>query len=508
MFSITLKTSFLCLLILLICFSLCSCAQPYVDDDFPFESLLTVNPEANTAEATVKYYRVVVPGDCSSELLNAAKAFAASITEKTGIDASVVYDNEIDGRDILVTEIVLGNADRDISSFLMKDLREGDYLCSSVEGTIVIGGKSEAATLQALERFCSELLPKATSLYLMNPDDAFTYRAEYDEPTFTLNTYDINEYSIVYSTSSGENVSALANKLQSLILEKSGCRINLSSDLSYSGKKIELSLSSEGVNENTAYLIPQGKNIILRAKDTFGLSVAVRELIKYLFDGNGSFTLSSIIDCPYNDSTYTIASVEREGLFPLYSANDANLLMETVFAERSPDAVFFGGMTSNDEWMLQDQPTYICKYESYGQDSLAYCTETDALELISASEYENGAPLVFIYQINLGDSAFLLVRISGYINSDIEIKLSALENPLELPMLVMIHTHSASDAENSVTLDGADIINAFDERYLYDGYSYTFSCYATKNTFNISADGALDNMGYRCISAQKLSVFD
>ena len=470
--------------------------------------MITSDPDANTAEATVEYYRVVVSHDCSSKLLDAAKAFAASITEKTGIDASVIYDNEIDGRDILVTEVILGDADRDISSFLMKDMRDRDYICSCVEGSIVIGGKSEEATILALERFYSELLPKATSLYLMNPDDAFSYTAEYDDKAFKINTYDINEYSIVYSPSDGKDVSSLASKLQSLILEKSGCSPDLCSDTSYSGKRLELSLSSEDAVENTAYLIPQGKNIILRAKDSFGLSVAIRDFIELLFDGNGDFSLQSTVECTYNGSVYTVASLERDGIFPLSSATASNFLKQTVFTETLPNAVFLGGMTQDDEWILNRAPAYVCEYESCGEVYLACCADSGSPERVDKLEGQNGAPLVLAYEIDLGDSEFLLVRISGEISSDCEIKLSDLKNESDLPIFVMVHTWSETDEAYSVTLDGTGLCKILNDGYSDDGYSYEFSCYADKNIFNVSMDGAYDDMGYRCVRLHRISVFD
>ena len=158
----------LCIALLL---SLSSCSKKATTDLSEFERL-TVDGDAEQEPFAQTVY-LIVPDGASGELVNRAERFAAAITSQTGVPAIVKYDSQpiILGEDSL--RILIGNTSDVISSDLLKGLRTDDYICKYERGAVVIGGKSDFASILAIEKFEKDILPTASYAFFMSEDAHF-----------------------------------------------------------------------------------------------------------------------------------------------------------------------------------------------------------------------------------------------------------------------------------------------------------------------------------------------
>ena len=113
---------------------------------------------------------VIVPSTASDALIARARTLCTELAARTGIPASFFFDNEALPKQDDVRLILLGNTAHALSDKHLGDLRRDDYLCALDEDALILGGKSDSATLAAIDRFSAELLPYADAEILINAD--------------------------------------------------------------------------------------------------------------------------------------------------------------------------------------------------------------------------------------------------------------------------------------------------------------------------------------------------
>lgn len=499
----------LCLLFELLCAPLSSCAMP--SEDCPPDLLADHSDEINEIQ-----YRVVISHKCSAQLLGAANELAVKLTEKTGVRCLVVYDTQKNGSEGNVTEVILGETNREEASSLLNHLKKDDYLCRVAEGSVVIGGKTDQATVAAIQRFCLELLPAATAELLLSEGGGFLYQASYPYSAVTLNGFDLNDYQIVYPNGASEGLIRLGNALRERIADKSGYVLKVSSQSEYGNVGKGIFLAEDGSDEAgvPAYLIPTAEGISLCGGDALGVSAAMREFFSILFAANEGGVCAAVLSatkaCPYDRTVSRLASVISDHWLPNGSLLTVTNMLYSISSEYVPDAVLFGEMP-------KDQAQYI-KDGLYGYEYLEQPLTNDTVlpigqktSKLSALESQlngEGTPVVSVCRVGSERDGFLLVRLSGLVTKDSLIRLPRSMTESSLPVVILAHVTEKGGTLSLADLETNGICSMMSETYEVDGMRYTVSCYATENAFSIVWGTKNNTVGYREIVVERLSLFN
>ena len=261
---------------LALCF-LTSCASCKDDGGLDkFEQLIvSTSPPEDDGEPFASAIYVVIPRSSGFELVARAQLLADAVSEKTGIATFLKYDSEqtVSG----TFEILLGYTSRLVTKENFSALRQGDYICRYDRGYIVLGGRTESATIDAIDKFESDILPGASYAAIMSKDAHFEVYADHEIEEFTLNGYPIYEYTLAYCGESYE----IADAISRYIREVSGYTISHKQKDSYDpqmSRCIWLLLDGEGA----ASIAQKDGNIVLRASDLYGLSLAAATLTSHI----------------------------------------------------------------------------------------------------------------------------------------------------------------------------------------------------------------------------------
>jgi hypothetical protein len=293
-------------LALVLLFTCSSCRKKNTSLDKFEQLILSTSASEENGEAFASAIYVVIPSKASVELSSRAKALADTLSEKTGIETFLKYDSEptVDG----TFELLLGYTSRLISIENLGDLRDDDYICRYDRGCIVLGGKSESATIAALERFESDILPGASHAAIMSENANFEVYGEYELEELTINGYPIYEYTILYSEESCE----IAELLQRYVREKTGYTLSANpneSNDAQAGRCISLALDDS--LGSAARIDCKNGDIVLSAPDLCGLSLSAAiftsELCEALSNGTSQVTIEDSRALDYSKSGIDIA---------------------------------------------------------------------------------------------------------------------------------------------------------------------------------------------------------
>ena len=209
--------SVLCLLCLL--FTLLSCRT---DSDLPTLHSLSNSEGEDFGTPIAEYYTLVLPAEAGEALAARAKELAEAIAQKTGVPTEVIYDYETIPKRNNARLILLGNTKFSLSSLYLSNLRRDDYVCVLDDTTLILGGKSDGATLAAIDRFWHEVLPYADAEILINHDRFFTVRASYEIKSVTLNGYSLAVYTLVYPSKDENAEKLIAYALREVLADRCG----------------------------------------------------------------------------------------------------------------------------------------------------------------------------------------------------------------------------------------------------------------------------------------------
>lgn len=272
------KRSVSIILLLLILFCMSACSKKENGED-KFEELLlnTQAPEENYENFAELIY-LIISDSASSELAVRAQDLADKIGEKTGIRTLLKYDSEAVsvGEDIL--EILVGNSSRLIAKETFKRLRDGDYVCRYDRGVIVLGGKDDAATLRAIEKFENDILPGASQASIMSVDAHFEVSERTDCIDLMLNGFYIYDYKISFGGS--ELAKEAAKIIRDVILKISGYSLTVEEISKKDGEEKAICVCVDReLKEGEATVRTLDGNIEIFARDDYGLSLAVAEFV-------------------------------------------------------------------------------------------------------------------------------------------------------------------------------------------------------------------------------------
>ena len=287
---------------LVLSLALVSCRKQESGLDEFDQLLLSTSEGEMSGEAFASAIYVVIPRDSGVELSADAKALADSIADKTGIGTFLKYDSEptVDG----TFEILVGYTSRLISKENTEPLRDGDYICRYDRGSIVLGGKSESATIAAIQKFTSDILPGASYAALMSEDAHFEVYGEYETDVMTLNGYPIYEYTVVYCRESYE----IADLVCKYLNNSSGYTLSAELSERYAPERSKcICLLLDASRGNAAKISATGGNIVISAPDLYGLSLAAASFVSDTCQSASGATFEGSVALNYSKSSIGLA---------------------------------------------------------------------------------------------------------------------------------------------------------------------------------------------------------
>ena len=279
-------------------FSFNSCGEKKKSNIDEIFSELVKNTEETTEKTEEtsfsEHIYVIIPNDCSGELSLKARALADGMAEKTGLLTSVKYDNELTSIPKDSCEVLIGDTNRLVSKNAMDVLKNDEYLYRWDDGAIVICGRSDEATVAAIDKFISDILPTATKDALMSKDAHFEFKVEYEVKGVTFNGYDLYDYVLVYEESNkcGEKDIALA--IRDAINSKSGYLLDVISSKEVNSKTGKVISVCGNSKENALISLENGISLV--GKNSYLLSLAAA---KFITDFNGAIK-DNVINLKYD----------------------------------------------------------------------------------------------------------------------------------------------------------------------------------------------------------------
>ena len=476
------------------------------EDEYPFESLLSEE------SVTALGYRIVVPANCSALLYGRAEELAALLSDRIGASVTIAFDGE-SLTDTDVPELLLGYTSRPASQEWMASFRKDDYICrADGEGTIVIGGRSDAATLTALERFCSEILPFATADAVMREDGGFSFVATYETASILLNGFDLGLYCLVIPKNMSRDIRDMGSILRDRIAEESGYVLPIFSqtDEASAYKTIRLSELSDS-RQALAYLSPDETGIEIGGYGSFGFSVALSTFESYLLAGERTKThhcdIFNTISIPYEQDEYRIATVQGSGWSTAYTPVGLSKILAPVQAHM-PDQVIFDGA----QGALLDRLIDSLSHLSYGAlttsdgSALPALTHEESARAVLTETVADGALTMTLYRLGSEKFGFTLLHVGGIVTEDEILELPEAIGAEGAPMVVLIHAKK-EDGTLSFPSNLYGMRGVYNEIETTEGGSYLFQCYATEGALEVTLRNQDASVGYREISVKRLSVY-
>lgn len=314
------RLCYLLVLVLLLAGLLIACSKADNSGIDEFEQILqSMNDPTKKEEKEEPFAQkvyVIIPEKASGELSAKANELAQKIYEKTQVEAVVKYDNEqivVGGKTL---EILVGYTKSIISRDAMKSLRVEDYICKWDMGSIVLGGRYDAATIKAVDEFIEKVLHSATELSLMNENVKIEHKIPYEISNVELNGYDLYDYTLVYTD--GENGEREKTEiLRDYIAKKSGYLLNVVEKKNYNssvGKAIWLYCDLTAAE---AFMRPEDYGVSLFAPDAYSLSGVIARFADMLLtaeNGSAELEIFTKISFAYDSQALSICSITTESL--------------------------------------------------------------------------------------------------------------------------------------------------------------------------------------------------
>ena len=398
---ITAKHRFLALLLILCCLFLSSCKT----DMTGLSGLQDLGSERNDealAETVFEYNCVILPEAASDTLVSRARALADALAERTGLPTSLYFENEEFLVHVRTRLILLGNLDHARSQAHLHELRRDDYLCRLDEGHLILGGKSDAATIAAIDRFTEALLPYVDEEILINSDQQFLVRATYAVTEAILNGYSLQDYRIVYPKNAENGEKGIAYRLREVLADRCGFYPDVVPDhhVTEPTRVIAIGTCFGESIPLEAQIVGTESGIFLFGSSEYTLASAAQHLCDVLLPAHASGTVSLTIDEPIvipNASPALSAFVGliqgRENDYTLLEIAELSTALRTSCAPIAP----MGTVNSNTLFYLQSNLSdYTCLAISAKDERiLPLFYREDALTLLEQATSDHSMRLRF-----------------------------------------------------------------------------------------------------------------
>ncbi|MBO7359595.1 MAG: hypothetical protein J6V48_00560, partial [Clostridia bacterium] len=208
----TLKLTAVLLVIIFIYLHLAACNPAKPEE--------TTSPETTTAPEAPKIdfsssdlaYKVVRPDKSSDLLIAAFTQLMRDLRENWSSSLTADTDWLAPGKDPYEYEILIGNTSRPETAEALSEISHTDYTIRIVGNKLVIAGRNEDATIEAVKYFTENILPQGP---VLSTDILYTSGLEYPIESIEINGKPLGDYSVIYS--GGSAYSSAADSLISWI---------------------------------------------------------------------------------------------------------------------------------------------------------------------------------------------------------------------------------------------------------------------------------------------------
>jgi len=375
-------------LVAVVIFAISSCGDDEASDD-ALSVLLEITDETEIY-AEAEHYVVILPATSGGALVDKAYELASEIEDKTGTDTVVQYDNDKSLKLKNSIEIILGNTDKTQSKAALGGLRSRDYVCKRISGDIVIGGLNDTATLTALDKFMSEILPYSSAEQLMSSGSEFSFVGEYALSDVKLSGYPVGDFKITYNSKQNE-LGDLASSIADFMRDDIGYELTVFGTTARKDgvKEIFLEISDSGETEE-AYVINGTEDVILRSRDVYGLTVAAESFclaIKSNDTVRSSDWSTWTVKCP--NPEIAVKYIELDEQSP--SADKISLIND-CFYEADGQMLVVLGLDDKDVSFMDSHLTDGCLYAQITAASQRRVVLIHNEEMTASGEYaKNGS---------------------------------------------------------------------------------------------------------------------
>lgn len=212
------------LLLLLLCF--CCLLSACQTNDPPPELYALEKEEDSTLlqDPIAEHLYVILPADADEALSQSATLLAEELFQQTAIPTELYYDDQSFVPYENAAYVLLGPTCYIPSERALAPLKRDDYLCrwEAESRTLLLGGKSHAATVAAVTQFRETLLSHVSPAALLQPNDEFLILADYEVDTLLVNGHSFGDYAIVYTGDEHGRAHTVALALRRAIADRCG----------------------------------------------------------------------------------------------------------------------------------------------------------------------------------------------------------------------------------------------------------------------------------------------
>ena len=469
-----------CVLMLVI-FIFTSCASKN-DENIPFIPIEDIKDSDEVVEIPeIDAIRIIIGRNESLEMIATAEELCEQLTAVVGKSAYISYEGDktaTDGE----TEIWLGYQSTVAAQNLMREMRSDDFMCREIDGVIVMGGRSIAATANAVERFCKEILLSATKYRLIPENGGFEHVGEYEVDRALINGVLVKNFEIVIESRNDSELLGSALYLQSSISDKTGYWLDIveENDRKFESNGLILKRQS-GLALGDERVLSTQYGVELVAEDKAGLIECVDSFVSMFSQGpdEGSLYIEfdSEIRTEYFFTDFTVASMRLDECLPFSSALTLATVMKEALESR-PDILLTGKLSEDDgNTVLKNLQGYYAVKDKNGE--IYGYAKNISCEFISVTD--GGDIVKEYYTVEKDDVRILLVRISGS-PTDASVYTDISQTAIEsgLPIAILSQTDSQSVSERLPE----NFSKNYSEYTDYRNGRYYFECYTADTEFS------------------------
>ena len=240
-----------------------------------------VAEDDGTEQDTVLECDVVYPQGSSADIVMAARELASLLAEKTGMSVTAhKYESKYSEEKLYV---VIGKVSDDVTEYWYDGMKDGDYICKAYLNTVALGGVTDKATLNAIEKFISEVLQKAEYGHIAGDGTLFEYNEISAEDKIMLNGCGLGEYTIIVNDSS---LRAPAENFKEEIFVRTGYDLAVMLRNPYDNSKEIIVTVDDTVGVSKYNIYGYGNCIFVKSDSIYGVSLALDKLLIRLCDDN------------------------------------------------------------------------------------------------------------------------------------------------------------------------------------------------------------------------------
>lgn len=498
------------MILLLTALFLASCSSDNVDN-FPF---VTIGESGNDETAYVhSKYRVVVSRLASGELLEAVDGLCDRIEEKTGVYTAFSYDDEYGDLSEGEWLIAVGNVDIHGVTELLGLMRSNDYLCRSLTDMTVIGGRSDSATVVAIERFLNEILPVSDAERLIPEGGGFEYSGDYAVKGLYIGGVSVGSFDIVVEDSRDTVALESAYALRDKISETFGYWLDVSNKAAPNSEKNIHIYTDSKCQVGRAELECVGNGIILKAADrtghlknvdsffsllcSEGTSGELRVTVpRNLYSYYGGFNVTDTEQTSYSPSQCKIAFTALEAL-PKLNSPDAITVFRDAALQNEPQLVLLGnGVGLDIDTVKENFSGYQNIAVEYG-----YALSGENITCAKISESEKNGVLYQVFTVRSGEGAFVLVYVSGSSATDQFADVGELVGEKDLPVVAVSYIEGGGKI--IFNGDGRGFFEKVAEQNIsIYGRTLSYNCCVDVNRVAVTDESVDDKYGIRTVNIQ------